>query len=344
MVRTDTGFHILRVDKYRAAGLPFARRGAGPDPRDALPEGGRAALPGLDLEGPARAALTSRCSTESGDLPRVRHPRHRGARLRRGLRAPARAGVRHARRRARRRRWSSVGRDCRLTSDAYAAALREGIARDRARRGRPRRVSDAARLLRDLPLGARRRRPGHRQPQPGRLQRLQALPRHARRCTASRSRTCAGASRRGAFRHGRGHASSVVRSSPAYQDYVVENVGPLGAPDRASSSTPATAPAARSRRRSTARLGARGDRALLRPGRPLPEPPSRSDGRREHAAPDRARCARRGAELGIAFDGDADRIGVVDAAGRIDLGRRAARALRARRAGAESRARRSSPR
>ena len=45
----------------------------------------------------------------------------------------------------------------------------------------------------------------------------------------------------------------------------------------------------------------------------------------------------RGADLGIAFDGDADRIGVVDAHGEIDLGRPRPDPLRARCAGAHRR-------
>jgi phosphomannomutase len=59
-------------------------------------------------------------------------------------------------------------------------------------------------------------------------------------------------------------------------------------------------------------------RAALQPRRPLPESPSRSD-RSRTAGPDRAVRAT-GAEIGLAFDGDADRLGVVDRTGRVVWG------------------------
>ena len=66
--------------------------------------------------------------------------------------------------------------------------------------------------------------------------------------------------------------------------------------------------------------GLRGDRALLRDGRPFPQPPSRSDPARSHGGPDRQGQRDREADFGIAYDGDADRIGVVDDAGHLIWG------------------------
>ena len=51
--------------------------------------------------------------------------------------------------------------------------------------------------------------------------------------------------------------------------------------------------------------------------RQLPEPPSRPDGAGEPRGADRRGDAKDGCDLGIAFDGDGDRIGVVDGEGRI---------------------------
>jgi len=105
---------------------------------------------------------------------------------------------------------------------------------------------------------------------------------------------------------------------PEYQDYVVENVGPLArAVDVVVDAGNATAgPVAPAIYR---RLGAR-----------VTELFCELDGRFPNHHPDPtvvenmrdvARAvAERGAELGIAFDGDADRIGVVDGAGRIVWG------------------------
>ena len=72
----------------------------------------------------------------------------------------------------------------------------------------------------------------------------------------------------------------------------------------------------------------RGGAALLRVGRHLSQPPSRPDRPREPRATCRREVRRTGAELGIAFDGDADRIGAVDETGAGHLRRPAARPLR----------------
>ena len=63
--------------------------------------------------------------------------------------------------------------------------------------------------------------------------------------------------------------------------------------------------------------GRRGRRALLRARRPLPQPPPRSDRRPRTWPTSSRRVQATGAEVGIALDGDADRIGAVDGQGRI---------------------------
>ena len=251
VVRTEQGFHILRVDKFEPPGYRSLDEVAGADPRDALPEGGRGAVPGLALEGPARAALRSRCSTEPAIF---REYDIRGIAERdfdAGLRAPARAAPSARSRPSTAPRCWRSGRDCRLTSDA----LRRGAARGHRRRPGVD-VLDLGVCPTPLvyfaivALGARRRRPGDRQPQPGRLQRLQALRRHAG--AARRADPGPAPPHRGRQPSGRAAGECASRAvMPAYQDYVAENVGRLGAPDRAWWSTPATAPAARWRRRST---------------------------------------------------------------------------------------------
>ena len=69
-----------------------------------------------------------------------------------------------------------------------------------------------------------------------------------------------------------------------------------------------------------ARLPGRHVLPVRRDRRPLPQPPPRPDRAGEPGRPDRARCAREGYEIGIGFDGDGDRIGVVDGKGRIVWG------------------------
>ena len=283
-VRAPRGLPPPARRRARRRRAPAARRGAGRDPRDALQRGPRGALPGLALAGPARAAPRRGAQLNPAifreyDIRGIAE-RDFDAAFARGLGRAfgTLAAERGARRGERRPRLPAhVGR-------ATPRRSREGIRCDRARRGRHRRVPDAAHVLLALPLGPRRRHPGHRQPQPGRLQRLQALPRQARRCTASRSRTCAVGIEAGDVPAAAPGGVEPRGRRPRYQDYVVENVGRLARADPTSSSTRATAPAARWRRRSTGASARAVTDALLRHGRPLPEPPSRSDGRREHAA------------------------------------------------------------
>jgi phosphomannomutase/phosphoglucomutase len=119
------------------------------------------------------------------------------------------------------------------------------------------------------------------------------------------------------FRHGEGvHERRAI--VPEYQDYVVENVGRLARPirvvvDAGNGTGGPVAPA-----------------IYRRLGADVTELFTDMDGRFPNHHPDPTveenmaalvRAVReRGAELGIAFDGDADRIGVVDAAGRIVWG------------------------
>ena len=214
---------------------------------------------------PARAPPRRGAQLNPADLPRVRHPRRRRARLRRRLR-PRASGRRSGRSRVER------GQAARRASAATAgspptrtrAALTEGLALDRARRARHRRVPDAAHVLLALPLGPRRRHPGDRQPQSRRLQRLQDLPRHASRSTASRSRTCADGIEAGRFRAAAA-ARVEARADRARVPGLRRRARRRGSRGRsASSSTPATAPPGRSRRRSTAGSAREVTRALHR--------------------------------------------------------------------------------
>ena len=197
------------------------RRGAASRSARRSTRGGRAAVPGLDLEGPARAAPRRGAQLNP---PIFREYDIRGIAERdfdAGFAALPRARLRHARGR--------TGREARGASAATAGSPRTAYAAA-VRRGHP---LDAGVDVLDLgvvptPLvyfaiahwRPRRRRPGDRQPQPADVQRLQDLPRHARRCTARRSRTCAAASRRG-LRSGSGDGTRRdARRCRPYQDYV----------------------------------------------------------------------------------------------------------------------------
>ena len=203
--------------------------------------------------------------------------------------------------------------------DLVAAHPREGEAgllASRPGRRRRRRAALARALLLGVSPGSRRRRDDHRQPQPGRGQRLQDHVRAAARSTAPsiqrlRARV---EKRRGARRRARPARPS---SHDILADYV-DTSPATSSSDRGrsrSSSTAATAPAASSLLPILRRLGSRRRLYCELDGRfPNHHPdPTR---RREPGRPDRAR-ARDGAEVGIALDGDADRIGAVDGQGRI---------------------------
>src|SRR5262249_20344408 len=111
----------------RAAGIPFPRRGPRPDQGDALPEGGGAALPGLAVQRPARAALGRGVQLNPAVFREydIRGVAERDFDADFARRLGAAFATMAAEQGA---TLLGVGRDCRLTSDGYAAALREGIA------------------------------------------------------------------------------------------------------------------------------------------------------------------------------------------------------------------------
>ena len=209
-----------------------------------------------------------------------------------------------------------VGRDCRLTSDAYAAAVREGIA------GTGVDVLDLGVCPSPLvyfaiahwELGGGVQVTGSHNAADYNGFKLclgtQAL--HGEQIQDLRRRIETGASRRGS---GRVTPRAVI---PPYQDYVAANVGGLGRSirvvvDAGNGTGGPVAPALYER------LGAEVTPLFCD-----------LDGRFPNHHPDPTvvenmqhlvACVREGgAELGIAFDGDADRIGVVDAAGRMIWG------------------------
>ena len=278
--------------RVRAGGLPVVRRGAGA--RSARRSTDRRSRSGSRTGSRRTCAsgTTSRCSTESRHLPRVRHPRHRRPRLRRRVRAPlGRAfGTLAAEQGA---SALAVGRDCRLTSDGYAAALRRGHPLERASTcstsACARRRSSTSRIFHcDLDGGIQIT--GSHNPAEYNGFKICL----GTRVAARRGDPGPAPPHRGADASGRaaGRCASQRRRAGRTRTTCVETVGPLARADRASSSTPATARAARSRRRSIARLGADVHVALLRDGRALPEPPPRSDGRGEPARQLIARGAR----------------------------------------------------
>jgi phosphomannomutase/phosphoglucomutase len=209
-----------------------------------------------------------------------------------------------------------VGRDCRLTSDAYARAVRDGMA------GAGVDVLDLgvcpspllyfAIALWELGGGVQVTGSHNAADYNGFKLCLGTQALHGEQIQDLRRRIETGAERRGA---GRVTPRAVI---PPYQDYVAANVGRFGRPirvvvDAGNGTGGPVAPAL------YARLGA--DVTALY---------CDLDGRFPHHHPDPTvvenmqhlvtRVRETGAELGIAFDGDADRIGVVDAAGRMIWG------------------------
>ena len=169
-------------------------------------------------------------------------------------------------------------------------------------------------------LGTDGRRDDHREPQPGRRERLQDDARQGELLRRRHPGACARSSRRSASlargpRHGRArrHARQAtstmvtarIRLARTDLKFVLDAGngagGPLGA-----------------RVHAQARALARP--ALLRDGRPLPEPSPRPDRAGEPRRARRARRGRRARASGIAYDGDADRLGAVDANGEIVWG------------------------
>jgi phosphomannomutase/phosphoglucomutase len=214
------------------------------------------------------------------------------------------------------RRTVSVGRDCRLTSDRYAAALREGLV------GTGLTVIDIGVCPSPLmyfslfhwQLDGGIQVTGSHNPSDYNGFKLCLGPDalHGDQIQDLRRRIEAGSFRAGA---GRIEERAVL---PVYQDHVVANVGSLARPihvvlDGGNGTAGPVAPDV------YRRLGAR-----------VHEIHCAMDGRFPNHHPDPtvpenmedliAAVRETGAELGIAFDGDADRIGVVDGQGRIIWG------------------------
>ena len=210
----------------------------------------------------------------------------------------------------------AVGRDGRTHSRHARSGAGPRPHRRRHRRRADRHGPLADALFRD-PLSRRRRRhPGHRQPQPGRLQRLQAAaegplgvrrgdpgdrpPRRRRRLDRAATAT-----------------TEEVDIREAYVDRLL--AGLLGQGRSASAGTPATAPPGRS---STS--WSSGCRASITRSSPT------VDGRFPNHHPDptveanladlKQLVADKQLDFGIAFDGDGDRIGAVDGKGRVIWG------------------------
>ncbi|HWP65619.1 MAG TPA: phosphomannomutase/phosphoglucomutase [Candidatus Limnocylindria bacterium] len=213
-------------------------------------------------------------------------------------------------------RLVSVGRDCRLTSDRYAEALRAGIAAaglDVLDLG----VCPTPLVYFSLfawQLDGGIQITGSHNPADYNGFKIclgrEAL--HGAQIQDLRARIEAGR-----FRSGQG----TIRERPvvrAYQDYLVENIGPLGRPLRVVVDA------------GNGTAGPVAPEVYRRLGAEVIELFCDMDGRFPNHHPDPtlpenmeqliAAVRQHGAELGIAFDGDADRIGVVDRHGRIIWG------------------------
>ena len=210
----------------------------------------------------------------------------------------------------------AVGRDCRLTSDRYAAALGDGL------RSAGIDVVDVGTCPTPLlyfalfhwDLGGGVQVTGSHNPADYNGFKLclgtEAL--HGERIQALRSRIESGALRTGA---GRREDRPVIA---AYQDHVASTLGRIGRPvavvvDAGNGTGGLVAPALYER------LGARVTPLFCDPDGRFPNhhPDPTVLENMQHLA---RRVRETGAELGIAFDGDADRIGVVDGEGRMVWG------------------------
>ncbi len=210
----------------------------------------------------------------------------------------------------------SVGRDCRLTSDKYAAAIREGITSTGVD------VLDIGVCPTPLVyfslfhwgLDGGIQVTGSHNPAEynGFKVSLGTESLHGDRIQDLRRRIDAG-------RYQQGHGTVTARPViPVYEDHVVQNIGPLARSikvvvDAGNGTGGPVAPAL------YRRLGAEViDIFCDMDGRfPNHHPDPTVEENMRHLV---TKVAETGSELGIAFDGDSDRIGVVDAAGRMIWG------------------------
>ena len=177
----------------------------------------------------------------------------------------------------------AVGRDNRPSGPALAAGVRQGIVDAGGTAVDVGTAAHARALLRRAGAEGRRRLPGHRLAQSARVQRLQDGARRRARCTATTSSRSGKRSSPSAGARGTGRETADGTVLPRYRDAIVgrhklERAGERGGRLRQRRRQP-------HRGRDAPEARRRGDAALLRVGRHLPEPPSRPDRPREPARP-----------------------------------------------------------
>ena len=165
------------------------------------------------------------------------------------------------------------------------AALVRGLTEGGDRRGADRHGPIADALFRDALSRRRRRHPGHRQPQPGRLQRLQDAAERPLGVRRRRSRRSAAASAAGDWterqreRPRRSTSASLCRPAAG---------GLFGQALPRSAGTPGNGAAGPVLDMLVERLPGQHHAIFTDGRRPLPQPPSRPDGREESRRPEAA--------------------------------------------------------